>query len=104
MHAVIAAIAGFTLAASALAEPPVVPAATTDAAPAVAVRIVPATAVPRAPEPLICRSSVETGSLVKRHKQSLTKAQWRYVNDQHESFARKIVDDSMGRPFCDDKC
>jgi len=30
-----------------------------------------------APLPLVCRSSVEIGSLIKRHKQCLTKAQWR---------------------------
>ena len=47
---------------------------------------------------VVCKSEIETGSLVKRRKQCLTRKQWAYVNDQHESAARKMVDDNMGRP------
>lgn len=47
---------------------------------------------------VVCRSEQETGSLVKKHKTCLTRKQWAYVNDQHESYARKMVEDNMGRP------
>jgi hypothetical protein len=47
---------------------------------------------------VVCRSEQETGSLVKKHKTCLTRKQWAYVNDQHENYARKMVDDNMGRP------
>ena len=62
------------------------------AAPAV---VLPVVAVP---EKMICRSSIETGSLIKRHKACLTAKQWHYVNDQHEAEARKLVEDGTGRP------
>lgn len=47
---------------------------------------------------VVCKTEQETGSLVKKHKTCLTRKQWAYVNDQHESYARKMVDDNMGRP------
>jgi len=47
---------------------------------------------------IVCRSEVETGSLMKKRKTCLTRKQWAYVNDQHESYARKLVDDSTGHP------
>lgn len=43
---------------------------------------------------IVCRSNLETGSLVKRHKECHTRKQWAYVNDQHENFARKMVEDN----------
>ena len=47
---------------------------------------------------IVCKSEVETGSLVKRRKTCLTRKQWAYVGEQHELQARKMVDDKMGRP------
>lgn len=47
---------------------------------------------------VVCRSEVETGSLMKKRKTCLTWKQWAYVNDQHESAARKVVEDNAGRP------
>ncbi len=47
---------------------------------------------------IVCRSSVETGSLIARRKICLTRKQWQYVNDENERVARKVVEDNMGRP------
>jgi hypothetical protein len=46
----------------------------------------------------ICRASTETGSLVKKRKACLTKAQWKAVDDQHEQEAHKMIQDSTTRP------
>ncbi len=101
LHGILAMTAAVALAAPVAADPP-----TGDSVPPVVVRIIPATPVvaAEAPQPLICRSSVETGSLIQRHKQCLTKAQWRYVDDQHQGAARKLVEDQMTKPFCDAHC
>ena len=99
------AAAVLAFASPALAGAPVYPPASADTAPPFAVKIVPATPLPVAvPQPLICRSAIETGSLIQRHKQCLTKAQWRYVDDQHETAARKLMEDSMSKPNCDAHC
>ncbi len=47
---------------------------------------------------IVCRSDQETGSLVKKHKTCLTRKQWAYLNDQHESFARKMIEDNTSHP------
>jgi hypothetical protein len=60
----------------------------------------PVTAAKPAAEPRICRTSIETGSLIAKHKQCLTKAQWRYVDDAHETEARRLMQDNMNRPGC----
>jgi len=53
------------------------------------------------PEKVICKSEIETGSLIKHRKQCFTAKQWRYVNDQHEAEARHIVQDGTGKPNSD---
>ncbi len=50
------------------------------------------------PEKIICKTELETGSLVKRTKTCFTRKQWNYVNEQHERAARKLVEDGTGRP------
>ncbi len=47
---------------------------------------------------VVCKTTVETGSLIARHKTCLTRKQWQYVNDENERTARKLVEDNMGRP------
>ncbi len=47
---------------------------------------------------VVCKTNVETGSLIARHKTCLTRKQWQYVNDENERAARKVVEDNMGRP------
>lgn len=47
---------------------------------------------------MVCKSNLETGSLVKKHKQCLTRRQWTYVNGEHETFARRMVEDNSGKP------
>ena len=49
-------------------------------------------------EKMICKSRPETGSLVKRKKTCLTRAQWQAVNEQNESAAQKMVHDNQSRP------
>ena len=69
--------------------PPVTPAVAVDPAAAAALKY---------KTEIICRAEVETGSLVKRHKACFTRKQWGYINDQHETAARKMVEDNTGRP------
>lgn len=47
---------------------------------------------------IVCKTSVETGSLIARRKTCLTRKQWQYVNDQNERDARRLVEDNSGRP------
>lgn len=47
---------------------------------------------------IVCKTSVETGSLIARHKTCLTRKQWQYVNDENEREARKLVADNTNRP------
>ena len=47
---------------------------------------------------VVCKTTVETGSLIARRKTCLTRKQWQYVNDQNERDARKLVEDNTGRP------
>lgn len=49
-------------------------------------------------EKKICRASTETGSLIKKRKACLTKAQWRAVDDQHEEEAHKMIKEATSRP------
>ncbi len=49
-------------------------------------------------EKKVCRAPVETGSLIKKRKTCLTRAQWKAVDDQHEREARKMVEDNTGKP------
>jgi hypothetical protein len=53
----------------------------------------PAAAAPAAIEKLICRSRLETGSLVKRKRTCLTAAQWRYADEANNSAAAKMIQD-----------
>lgn len=46
---------------------------------------------------IVCKTSVETGSLIARKKTCLTRKQWQYVNNQNEDFARKLMMDNMGK-------
>jgi len=69
------------------------------AAPAMAASVAvltPAQAKAAKANEVVCKSNLETGSLVKQPKQCLTRKQWAYVNDQHEGFARKMVQDNAG--------
>lgn len=47
---------------------------------------------------VVCKTTVETGSLIARHKTCLTRKQWQYVNDENERDARKLVADNTGKP------
>ncbi len=46
---------------------------------------------------LICRSTVETGSLVRRRKACFTRKQWTYIDQEHSDEARKLMMDNMGK-------
>ena len=72
------------------------------AAPPFAVRVVPATPVPTAatPQPLICKSSIVTGSLIAKRKQCLTKAQWQYVDDVQRQQNQQMMDDQRSKQGC----
>ena len=48
-------------------------------------------------EPIICHSSIETGSLVRRKKVCLTRKQWSYVNDTNHDQAQQLIDDNRSK-------
>ena len=50
----------------------------------------PSTAPAPVEEKRICRSSLETGSLIKKRKTCLTRSQWRYVDDAHSDEVRRM--------------
>ncbi len=77
---------------AAAASPPADPPAS------VSVRIIPATPVPV--EPLICKSSVVTGSLIAKRKQCLTRAQWRYVDDVQRQQNQELLDNQRTKQGC----
>ena len=95
---IVTLVALFQAAAVPMPEAPSAPPAPA-AAPTVAVRIVPATPLPAA-QPLICKSSIETGSLIAKRKQCLTKAQWRYVDDLQRQQTQQLFDDQRTKPGC----
>ena len=39
----------------------------------------------------ICKTPLETGSLYRRHRVCLTKAQWQYVEDEHRRVALDMI-------------
>jgi hypothetical protein len=49
-------------------------------------------------EKQICRSRLETGSLVKRKRTCLTASQWRYHDEAHNRAAASIIQDNSGLP------
>lgn len=83
--------------ASLLALLPVVATAQTAAAPAQAAAAA-APVEPAQKEKLICRKTVETGSLVRGKKTCMTAAEWAKVGDAAREGAQKIIDDNTGRP------
>ena len=60
------------------------------------VTVVPAAAPTKYKSDIICTSTVETGSLIKRHKVCLTQKQRDYLSDQNEREARRLVHDNQG--------
>lgn len=77
---------------------PLVAAPVVDQVAPVVVRIIPAAATPeRYQIESVCRSSIETGSLIKKHKACLTAKQWDYVDQAHREEARKMMLDNMGK-------
>jgi hypothetical protein len=50
------------------------------------------------PEKLVCRKLSETGSLVKKNKVCLTRAQWERSQSYHSEYGAKLQDDLRGRP------
>jgi hypothetical protein len=72
-----------------------------DPAPAPAAAPAPIAVAPAAnPDDLkmICRRDTETGSLVKSKKTCHTKAQWAYIDDTNQAFARDLSDTTRTRP------
>jgi hypothetical protein len=95
---------GAAVPASAQGTPPVMPVSPSGSSITPAAVVAPVTAVTPAnayKTVVVCRSDIETGSLVKRHKACLTRKQWQYVNDEHEREARKVVEGGTGRPVGD---
>lgn len=50
------------------------------------------------PNRLICRSSQETGSLVRRRRQCFTAAEWLRIDEAARDNGRYILENSTGRP------
>ncbi len=47
---------------------------------------------------MVCKTSVETGSLIAKKKTCLTRKQWQYVNDENQRDAYKFVQDNTTKP------
>lgn len=47
---------------------------------------------------IVCHTSIETGSLIAKHKTCLTRKQWAYVNEENQRQARRFVEDNTGKP------
>lgn len=43
---------------------------------------------------IVCRTSIETGSLIAKKKTCLTRKQWEYVSDENQKTARRFVEDN----------
>ncbi len=42
----------------------------------------------------VCKTTIETGSLIAKKKTCLTRKQWQYVNDENERTARRFVEEN----------
>ncbi len=67
------------------------------------VKIVPAptpgqVAAQRYKSEIVCRTTIETGSLIAKRKTCLTPKQWDYVDQEHRDEARKLMMENMGHP------
>lgn len=49
-------------------------------------------------EKLVCKKITETGSLVKRHKVCLTRAQWDRSQENHRQYGEQMADRMRTRP------
>lgn len=47
---------------------------------------------------MVCRRQLETGSLVRAKRQCHTRRQWAYLDEQNQTSARQLVDDTRSRP------
>lgn len=79
------------LATAATAQTAAPPPAATPPAP-------PAAATPDPMDKMVCRRIVETGSLVRAQRKCHTKRQWAYLDEQNQTSARTLVDDTRTRP------
>lgn len=105
-----AAAAALLTATSALAQtsvgnPPgntLAPATTTTASAAISIVLAPditpaQLAAVKYKTEIVCKTSVETGSLIAKRKTCLTRKQWEYVNNENQRAAYKIVSEGTGR-------
>ena len=46
---------------------------------------------------IVCRTSIETGSLIAKKKTCLTRKQWEYVSDENQKTARRFVEDNTNK-------
>ena len=53
---------------------------------------------PGAADKVICKRFDVTGSLVKKRRVCLTRAEWAKMNDGDQDAARRFVDENRGRP------
>lgn len=83
-----------------LAVPGVTQAAEVPPPPAASVAAPVAPAVVAAPRDLnneiVCHSTIETGSLIGRHKTCLTRKQWVTLNDANQGSARRMIENNPG--------
>ena len=47
---------------------------------------------------MVCRRQAETGSLVRAKRECHTRRQWAYLDEQNQTAARNLVDDTRSRP------
>jgi hypothetical protein len=55
-------------------------------------------------EKLVCRKVAETGSLVKKTKVCLTRAQWSRSSENHQKYGEELQDGLRTRPCIEPPC
>ncbi len=56
------------------------------------------------PEKMICRSTLETGSLVRKTKVCLTRKQWQESAERNQDYGRDLQETLRTRPCGDPPC
>jgi hypothetical protein len=96
--AILLAVTAAAATAQTVPPPPPATAPAVAAAPAVAEKTPEELAKIKYQSEIVCHTSIETGSLIAKHKTCLTRKQWAYVNEENQRQARKFVEDNTGKP------
>ncbi len=46
---------------------------------------------------IVCKTTIQTGSLIAKRKNCLTRKQWQYVDDENQRFVHRLQEDNAGK-------